>query len=209
MKYALLILFTFPMSNIKSDKGIFKNHSDVGNPKIKGSTKFDEATKTYTIKGAGWDIWSKRDEFQYAYNKLKGDFTLTAHFEFVGKGKEGHRKIGWMVRESLADSAVHISAVLHGDNLTVLQWRVKPGMNMRDPDDEIRADSAKYTVVQLQRTGNKFTMRVAIKEGAPFLKVGEHEMKNLSNEALAGIFICSHNPNVTEEAKISDVVIKN
>jgi len=189
--------------------GIFKNHADVGNPRMKGSTSYDEATKTYTLKGGGYNIWFARDEFQYAYNRMKGDFTLTAHFEFVGNGKEGHRKIGWMVRESLADSAVHISGVLHGDGLTVLQWRVKPGMNMRDPEDEIRADSAKYTVVQLQRAGKKIIMRVAANEGAAFITVGEHEMENLSNEVLAGIFICSHNPDVLEEAKISNVSIKN
>jgi len=188
--------------------GVFKNNVDVGNPKVKGSTVYDKSTKTYTVKGGGYNIWFNRDEFQYAYNKMKGDFTLTAHFEFAGAGKEGHRKIGWMVRASLADTSVHISAVLHGDGLTVLQWRVKPGMNMRDPEDEMRADSGKYTIVQLQRTGKKIIMRVAAKEGAPFVIVGEHEMENLGDEVLAGIFICSHNPDVIEEAKVSDVRIK-
>ena len=92
--------------------GIFANHADVGNPKIKGTTIYDKKTKTYTISGGGYNIWFNRDELQYAYKKLKGDFTLTANFEFIGEGKEGHRKIGWMVRQSLADSGVHISAVV-------------------------------------------------------------------------------------------------
>lgn len=82
-------------------------------------------------------------------------------------------------------------------------------MNMRDPQDEIRADSARYSVVQLQRTGNKFTMLVAGKEGAPFVVVGEHEMENLGNEVLAGIFICSHDPDVKEAATVDDVIIKH
>lgn len=113
-----------------------------------------------------------------------------------------------MVRESMADISVHISAVLHGDGLTVLQWRAKPGMNMRDPEDEIRADSGKYSVVQLQRKGNKFTMRVAEKEGLPFILVGEHDMPNLPDEVLAGIFICSHNPHVKEMARVSNIKIE-
>jgi TolB protein len=209
MKFFFLLLCGASFTMIKPGTGVFKNHADVGKPHIKGSTAYEESTKTYTLKGGGYNIWFARDEFQYAYNKLKGDFTLTAHFEFVGKGKEAHRKIGWMIRESLADSAVHISGVLHGDGLTVLQWRVKAGMNMRDPEDEIRADSASYKVVQMQRVGKKVIMRVAAEDGAPFISVGEHEMQNLSSEVLAGIFICSHNPNAIEEAKISNVSIKN
>jgi TolB protein len=188
--------------------GIFENHADVGNPKIKGTTIYDKKTKTYTLSGGGYNIWFNRDEFQYAYKKMKGDFTLTANFEFIGEAKEGHRKIGWMVRESLADSAVHVSAVSHGDGLTVLQWRVKRGMNMRDPEDEIRATGTNYSVIQLQRIGKKFIMRVAKKEGDPFETVGEHEMENLPNEVFAGIFICSHNPDIMEQAKVWNVQIK-
>lgn len=188
--------------------GIFKNQADVGKPKITGSAVYDEKTKTYTLKGGGYNIWFKRDEFHYVFNKLKGDFTLTAHFEFAGTGREAHRKIGWMVRESLDDSAVHISAVLHGDGLTVLQWRLKPGMAMRDPEDEIRADSARYTVVQLQRIGKKIIMRVAARDDSPFITVGEKKIDNLGAEVLAGIFICSHNPEVMEEAKISNLHIQ-
>src|SRR5690349_12117374 len=82
--------------------GIFQNHTDVGHPKIKGTTIYDRKTKTYTLTGGGYNIWFNRDEFQFAHTKLKGDFTLTANFEFIGTGKEGHRKIGWMVRQSLA-----------------------------------------------------------------------------------------------------------
>src|SRR5258706_6166775 len=189
--------------------GVFSNHTDVGNPGIKGSTSYYKKDKSYTLKGGGYNIWFNRDEFQFAYKKLKGNFILTANFELLDTGKEGHRKTGWMIRESLADTAVHISAVAHGDGLTVLQWRVKPGMNMRDPEDEIRApEQKKYTVIQLQRTGNTFIMRIAVKEGDPFIIVGEHEMNNLPDEVLAGIFICSHNPGTMETANISNVRIQ-
>ena len=104
-----------------------------------------------------------------------------------------------------------MSAVVHGDGLTVLQWRVKPGMNMRDPEDEIRApeNKNKYSIVQLERKGKKFIMRVAEKEGKPFIKIGEHEMENLRGDVLAGIFICSHTPDILEKAKIWGVKIKN
>jgi TolB protein len=145
MKRSFFIIVFFVMATAMTgdlNTGVFDNHADIGNPKLKGSTIFDSKAGTYTLTGAGYNIWFNRDELQYAWKKIKGDFILTANFEFVGKGTEGHRKTGWMVRASLVDSAVHISAVAHGDGLTVLQWRVKPGMNMRDPEDEIRAPGA-------------------------------------------------------------------
>jgi hypothetical protein len=209
MKQLLTIccLFIFP-SAFTQQTGIFQNHSDVGNPKVKGSTVYDSKTKMYTLSGSGYNIWFNRDEFQFAHKKMKGNFTLTANFKFIGDGKEGHRKIGWMIRECLADSAVHISAVSHGDGLTVLQWRVKPGMNMRDPEDEIRAAGTNYGVIQLQRVGKKIIMKVAKKEGDNFETVGEHEMENLPDEVFAGIFICSHNPDVMEQAKVWNLQIQ-
>ena len=54
--------------------------------------------KHITSRAAGYNIWFNRDEFQFAYKKLKGDFIVTADFEFVGTGTDAHRKIGWMVR---------------------------------------------------------------------------------------------------------------
>jgi len=102
---------------IRTAVGIFDDHVDVGNPKIKGDATYDDKTQTYNLAGGGYNIWFNRDEFQYVYNKIKGDFTVTAHFEFVGDKGNGHRKIGWMMRETADEDAVHSSAVVHGDGL--------------------------------------------------------------------------------------------
>ena len=117
--------------------GVFSNHVDIGHPKMKGDASYDEATQTYNLKGGGYNIWFNRDEFQYAYKKIAGDFILTANFEFVGDKGNEHRKIGWMIRESADDAAASIVAVSHGDGLGVLQWRSLRGSYMRDPQDEI------------------------------------------------------------------------
>ena len=101
--------------------GIFQNNKDIGNPKLAGSATYDESTQTYTIKGAGYNIWGTRDEHHYLFNKIKGDFIATANFEFVGVN-EVHRKIGWMARASEADNSVMVGGFLHGDGLTAGQW---------------------------------------------------------------------------------------
>lgn len=189
--------------------GEFNMSTDIGNPKITGSSSFDKNTKTYTLKGSGYNIWFDRDEFQFLYKELEGDFTMTADFEFVGSGKDPHRKVGWMVRESLYDNASHVSAVLHGDGLTVLQWRVAKGNKMRDPEDEIFSKEKETQTVQLQRKGKIYTMWAA-KKGEELKVVGSHQMDNFPDKIIAGIFICSHNPEVLEEAKVKNLrIIKN
>lgn len=186
--------------------GIFQSHSDIGNPKKAGSSIYKQADKSYTLTGGGYNIWFDRDEFHYLFNKIKGDFILTANFEFVGKGIESHRKTGWMIRESTDEKSRHISATMHGDGLTVLQWRGSESVTMRDPQDEIFAADSSYNVIQLERAGKKITMRAA-HTGQPFKMIGSQEMKNLPDEVLAGPFICSHNADVTEEVKIRNIRI--
>ncbi len=100
--------------------GIFQNNKDIGKPIKTGGASYDEASQTYTLKGAGYNIWFERDEFNFLYNKIAGDFVITANFEFVDKGTDPHRKIGLMVRESEDEKAASINATLHGDGLTVL-----------------------------------------------------------------------------------------
>lgn len=186
--------------------GIFDHQADVGSPKHKGKSTYDASSQSYTLKGAGYNIWFERDEFHYLYNEIEGDFIMTANFSFVGEGTDPHRKIGWMIRESTDEKASHASAVLHGDGLTVLQWRVLRGAFMRDPEDEIFATKDGYQIMQVERAGNTIIMRAA-HPGEPLQLIGSQKMETLSGKVLAGLFMCSHNADVVEEAKIWNVRI--
>ena len=186
--------------------GIFQNHADIGNPKLAGSSHYDPETQTYSIRGGGYNIWFNRDEFQYLYNKIKGDFILTANFQFIGEKGNAHRKIGWMIRESVDEASAGISAAVHGDGLTVLHWRAIKGAFMRDPQDEIFYAKRAPQVIQLERQGKKITMRVA-NWGEPLQEVGSREMPEMPDEVLAGLYITSHDPDVVEEARVWNVRI--
>ena len=191
----------------KNSLGVFTHAADIGKPKNEGSSTYDPATKTYLMKGSGYNIWFNRDEFQYLYNKLTGDFTLTANFQLLGDTGNAHRKTGWMIRESEDAAAVSINAVQHGDGLVVMQWRGQHGANMRDPEDEIFFPTKKlFQVIQLERKGKQIIMRVG-NPGEPLQLVGSHEM-SLPDTILAGLFICSHDENRIEEVKVWDVKIE-
>jgi len=209
MKSSIIMLFSFLCSLASAQNsqiGVFQSSSDIGNPKKAGSAVYNSTDQSYNIKGGGYNIWFERDEFHYLYNKIKGDFILTANFEFIGKGTNNHRKTGWMLRATTEDKSPHISATLHGDGLTVLQWRGESGAKMRDPEDELRADTSWYTILQIERSGKTITMRGA-HPGQPFHTIGSQVMENLPDEVLAGLFVCSHDPELTEEARIWNVRI--
>ena len=178
--------------------GIFQQHRDIGNPAVKGATAFNADDQSYSLKGGGYNIWFNRDEFQYAYSKVKGDFILTANVKLLGTGKDPHRKIGWMVRASEQEDAAHMSAVVHGDGLTVLQWRRLRGAYMRDPQDEIFAIKKNAEILQLERTGKTFILRIA-NAGEPLQEVGRTDAIDMPDDALAGLFLCSHNASAQEE----------
>lgn len=196
----------FGVCSAQTPTGNFSNHGDIGSPKNAGDAVYDQRTQTYNIKGSGYNIWFERDEFHYLYRKIGGDFVLTANFEFVGNGVDGHRKTGWMIRESEDEKAAHVSATLHGDGLTVLQWRELRGAFMRDPEDEIFAPKGNYTILQMERAGKEITMRAA-HPGEPLQVIGSHPMPHLPDSVLVGLFVSSHNPEVVEEAKAWNVRI--
>ena len=77
---------------------------------------------------------------------------------------------------------------------------------MKDPEDEIFAKGSGYDIIQIERSGKIIYMRAA-HTGKPLEEIGSYEMENLPDEVLAGLFICSHNPDVIEEATIWNVRI--
>ncbi|MEP7107125.1 MAG: hypothetical protein ABI760_04070 [Ferruginibacter sp.] len=209
-RFILLLCSTlfFNRSIAQHPVGIFDDHVDIGHPKLPGSAIYDERTQTYDLAGGGYNIWFNRDEFHFAYKKISGDFILTADFDFTGDtvGAAGHRKIGWMIRESTDEGAASINSCKHIDGLIVLQWRPFRGMFMRDPEDELFFSKKGGQTVQLQRIGKLVTMKIA-HAGEPLQLVGSHQMDDMKDEVLAGIYILSHDSNALAHAKVWNVRI--
>jgi TolB protein len=207
MKYIGFLFFAYLFFTgtlcAQHPQGVFDDQTDIGNPKIAGSTQYQDGTQTYTLKGAGYNIWFNRDECQFAYRKIAGDFILTANFEFTGdtSGTSEHRKIGWMIRESTDEASATWIACRHIDGLTVLQWRPYRGMYMRDPEEEIFAPKQGGEILQLERKGRRIIMRIA-HPGEPLQTVGSVDVTGMKDSVLAGIYICSHDSNQLAQARV-------
>ena len=199
------VLFLFLLVSCRQNPlGVFEQFQDIGNPALAGNTVYDSKTDSYTLTGSGYNIWFDRDEFQFVYKEVNGDFSLTADMELIGVGVDPHRKVGIMVRSSKAEDAAHMTATVHGDGLTVMQWRREVGMEMRDPKDEIFAEDGNFQTIKLERKGNEYTMWAA-KAGGDLQRIGSKILETIPDDALLGLFICSHNPDVLEQAIFSRV----
>lgn len=179
--------------------GIFEQATNVGNPKLKGSSTYNPETGEYHLSGGGENIWSKTDQFYFAHNKLEGNFILQARVRFLGKGVNEHRKVGIMVRETLAGNSAHINGVIHGDGLTSLQFRAHEGMET----EELKSAAVAPSIIQLERIGNRFILSTAV-EGEIFTIIEVSDLELASN-AYVGLFICSHENDVIEEAIFDNV----
>ncbi len=209
MKIIFLLtgLFFFHNTFAQTGLGIFDKAADIGNPKNAGSSTYDAATQTYHMRGSGYNIWFNRDEFQYLYKKVGGDFIVTGDFQFEGSTGNAHRKFGWMLRENTDEAAASVNAVVHGDGLTVLQWRPLRGAYMRDPEDEtFYAKKTVFRTIQLERVGKKITMRVA-NWGEPLQEVTTQEMPYLKDSVLIGAFLTSHDSADVQACKVWNVRI--
>src|SRR5688500_9037877 len=168
--------------------GDFEAHGDVGSPKIAGYATHNAASQAYTLSAGGVNIWAKRDEFQFAYRRMRGDFIVQAQVEFVGKGVDPHRKAGIMARTSIAEfDSAYVDGVIHGDGLTSLQYRKAKG----EDTAQIEMTAAKGAdVIQLERRGNTFIFSAA-RFGEPFVVQEYKDAVDVPQDAYVGLFLSS------------------
>lgn len=181
--------------------GQFERSADIGNPKLAGSASYDATNQEYTLTSAGTNMWFGRDQFHFAWQRMKGDFILRTKVELVGKGVDAHRKVGWMVRPSLEADAPYVDCAEHGDGLTSIQFRRSKGANT----EQITLPITNANVLQFERRGNTYIFSAA-RYGETFVSRALTNF-NLGDEVFAGLFICSHNGDAVEKAIFRDVWI--
>lgn len=202
IKVSATVLFTTLLTVALGQNpiGIFDNHDDVGNPKIKGSAVYNAENQTYTVSSAGKNMWFAEDQFHFLWKKIKGDFIIQATVQFIGKGTDDHRKMGIIARDNLNTNSKYADGCVHGDILTSLQFRPADG----EATDQVAVSSYHPTHIQFERSGNTFIFSAAA-AGENYKSVTKELA--LNDEVYVGIFLCSHREDVVEQAIFSNVRI--
>ena len=141
---------------------------------------------TFTVRGAGEDVWGTVDAFHYAYRALTGDGTITARVASVS-GSEAWTKVGVMIRASLSAASAHAFMLVSVGKGLAFQRRTANGATSTHTSGG--AGTAPRWV-RLTRSGATVTALVST-NGTTWTQVGSDTIA-LPSTALAGLAVSSH-----------------
>jgi regulation of enolase protein 1 (concanavalin A-like superfamily) len=183
---------------------------DIGTPAIPGSTEVD-ATGVWTIRGSGIELFSNpADNFQFAYQPIRGDATLTARFLSMEGGDPQNARVGLMVRDNDTPSSPKLTyAMMPGQ----LQGQIR--FNADGSFASVGGVGPSYRQepnlwLRLQRTGNEI---------AGFYSRGEDlwvqafppqllPTLSLDREALLGLTVSSNQDSSLTTARFDGVSLQ-
>ena len=148
-------------------------------------------------------MWGPRDEFHFAWKRLQ----RRLHPAGAGRARR-HRastriasSAGSCARSLDADSP-YADAAVHGDGLTSLQFRRTKGAiteQIESASDGRRRRAARAEGRHVHAVRRALRRAVHGRRRSPDLALGD--------EVYVGLFLCSHNPDVVEQALFRDVRI--
>ena len=201
--------------------GIFDGQSDVGAALVPGSSSYDSVKKEYTIISAGYNVWYVRDEFRYLWKKMSGDVSLAADISYPDTSGFGDRKALLVIRQSLDDDSKEALVALHGAGMIHLAYRPDKGLRIRDMEYRIgsRGDLpggsspdalviAHAKRIGIEKHGDYFSLFVSM-NGEPMHQFGAPIQLHIDGPFYVGIGFCSHLPDKTDTAILSNVVLLN
>ncbi|HTZ58118.1 MAG TPA: hypothetical protein VMB49_08480 [Acidobacteriaceae bacterium] len=212
--------FHRPSTNFDMPIGIFEGQSDIGSAVVPGSASYDKSTGQYTIHSAGYNVWYTRDEFRYLWKKMSGDISLAADITFPDPNGYGDRKAVLIIRQNLDDDSKEAIVALHGAGMIQLAQRAEKDIRVTDmeyrvggrgrpggktPDSLVPVFARR---VGIEKRGDSFTLWVSL-EGEPMHQFGPPILLHLDAPFYVGIGFCSHLPDKSDTAILSNVLLQN
>ncbi len=119
-----------------------------------GKMTYDDVNDTYTIYGAGQEIWVAPDQLHFAYHTLHGDGSIVARIDSV-QHIHDWTTAGVMIRDTTAADSANAAVLVTPQNRVRLQYRSEAGMNLGEINSDRDAISLP-TWIKLIREGNTF-----------------------------------------------------
>jgi hypothetical protein len=202
--------FHRPSKNFDTPTGAFDGQSDIGAALVPGSGTYDAATKRYTIRSAGYNIWYTRDEFRYIWKKYNGDASLAADATFPDPKGYDDRKVVLIIRQNLDDDSQEAMIGEHGSGMVHLAQRPKKGAMMTDM--QYRFGGALEGVlakrIGVEKHGDSIAIFISLK-GEPMNQLGPPIHLHFDSPFYVGLGFCSHLPIKPDTAVFSNVVLEN
>jgi regulation of enolase protein 1 (concanavalin A-like superfamily) len=175
-------------------------NADVGNPTLAGSST--QSSGTFTVKGAGDDIFSNADQFQFMYQQLSGDVEVIARLSSF-QAPHSWSKAGVMIRESLAAGSRHAFMTATGANGWAFQRRVATN----DISHNTAGPSGTAPGwVRLVREGSLLTAYYS-SNGSSWTLVGSDTV-TMASAVYVGMAVASHSPSTLATGTFTNVTVR-
>lgn len=169
---------------------------DIGPVGVAGSAS--DAGGTFTIHGAGADIGGTADSFNYLYQPLSGDGSITLHVASLGNTAPG-AQVGVMIRESLSPDSPFADMLITPGGAS-FQGRIQPGSpNFNDGGPSV---TPPYWL-RITRTGDVFVGSTST-DGQTWTQAGTVTLPMPQN-VFIGIAVTSHTTSAATTAMADSV----
>jgi RHS repeat-associated protein len=171
---------------------------DVGQVGVAGSATY--ASGTFTVKGAGTDIYGTADMMHFAYQSLSGDGAIVARVVSAQGGT--YPQVGVMIRET-RDPASTFAYTFYEPAAIIFFDRSSTGGNT------VNQGSSSATLpywVKLVRVGNAFSS-YASPDGVTWTQIGASQTITMAQNVYIGLAVCSQSNSILDTATFDNVSV--
>jgi regulation of enolase protein 1 (concanavalin A-like superfamily) len=180
-------------------------HGDVGDAGtlgLAGATSYDAGTNTYTLSGAGADIWGAADGFQYAYTMLTGDGSIVAQVTSMANFAN-YGKAGLMMRTSLDPGSAYAIAFLTPQGMLNFEQRTSADTSASTVKSQ--GTFAAPMWLKLTRSGNTYSVYYGT-DGLGWTLLGSSTF-SMGNTIYVGLITSAHSSSQLATATFTNVAL--
>jgi regulation of enolase protein 1 (concanavalin A-like superfamily) len=177
--------------------------SDVGAVGAAGNATFDANTNTFSVRGAGADVWGTADAFRFAYTTLAGDGAIVARVASV-QNVNSWTKAGVMMRDGLDAGAAHAAMFATPSTIKGTAFQRRPTANGTSVSTPGPVVAPPYWV-RIVRQGTTFSAYTS-PDGASWSLV-DTETIAMANTVNVGLAVSSHVSGTPATASFTDVTV--
>jgi len=173
---------------------------DVGSV-VAGSASFSNGT--FTVNGAGAQIYGTADAFHFVYQPLSGDGTIIARLVSL-QGGSGYVTAGVMIREALSAGSTNAkTADWPSYGRIYFDVRTTTGGGTSEPGS-VSATLPYW--VKVTRSGSTFTSYTS-SDGANWVQLGASQTISMAQNVFVGLAVTSGTPTALATATFDNVSI--
>ena len=170
--------------------------TDIGTVGLAGAASHNAGT--FTVRGAGADIWGTADSFHFANRALSGDGQITARVASMDS-THAYAKAGVMIRETLTAGSRHVLLDMKPSGGVEFMARAATGGST----SYIAGGTGRW--LRLVRSGSTFTAYVSA-DGATWRSIGSRSV-TMNATVWVGLAVCSHNTGVLNTSLFDNVTV--